>query len=280
MDRNDCYTLLGLSPGASRAEIRKQYRMLAMRYHPDRNPDPHAGELFIRLTEAYEILLDRRAPAETQTTVTPRRQKATYDERMQSARQRFEEQQMREQQENERYFNYLTKSRRWKTIRVGAVVGSLLTLMLLLDLALPHHFTESEITHYRTSAGLSPTGKSIGIIQTIENDRFFLSNMHYNLYNKHRYILIERSWIFHNPIRIISLGKVDREQYEIHFSAYSITWFLALVFLLPIFTMFFKRKHVFYTILYHASYFGTSLMILCYLLMGHRWAHVLTLGFL
>lgn len=279
MERSDCYTLLGLTPDASRSEIRKQYRMLAMRYHPDRNPDPHAGELFIRLTEAYEILLEKRAPSEA-AAANPRKQKASYEERMQTAKERFEEQQAREREENERYFNYLTKSRRWKTIRVGAMLGCFLTFLLLLDLGLPHHYTESEITHYRTDVGLSPTGKALGLIQTTEEDLYFLSDMRYNLYNKHRFILIERSWIFHNPIRIISLGKIDRERYEIHFSAYSLTWFLSLIFLLPLLTIFFKRKHVYYTILYHASYFGTSALIIYFLLMGHRWIHVLTLGFL
>lgn len=279
MQRSECFKLLGLEQNASRAEIRKQYRMLAMRYHPDRNQDPNAGELFIKLTEAYEILLNKRDATETETA-NPRRQKATYEERMQTAKERFEDQRIREQEENERYFNYLTKSRRWKTIRVGSVIGLVLTVMLMLDLFLPHHFTESEITHYRNDVGLSPTGKSIGLIQTQENDLFFLSNMNYTLYNKHRYILIERSWFFHNPIRIISLGKVDRERYEIHFSAYSITWFLSLVFLLPLLTIVFKRKHVFYTILYHASYFGSSALIIYFLLLGHRWAHVLTFGFL
>jgi hypothetical protein len=162
---------------------------------------------------------------------------------------------------------------------VGTIVGGFLALLLLLDLVLPHHYTESEITHYITDVGMSPTGISMGMIQTIDDDKYFLSKMQYSLYNKHRYILIERSWIFHNPIRIISKGKIDRNHYEIHLSAYSLTWFLALVFLLPTLTMLFKRKHIFYTMLYHASYFGTSAVIFFYLLTGQRLIHVLTLGF-
>ncbi|WP_041656635.1 DnaJ C-terminal domain-containing protein [Azoarcus sp. KH32C] len=54
----DPYTLLGLQPGATAHEIKKAFRRLAMRWHPDRNPDPHALEHFKQLRAAYETLID------------------------------------------------------------------------------------------------------------------------------------------------------------------------------------------------------------------------------
>jgi len=55
----DLYNLLGLSAAASAAEIKRAYRRLSRRFHPDINPGDKAAEtLYRRITEAYETLVD------------------------------------------------------------------------------------------------------------------------------------------------------------------------------------------------------------------------------
>jgi len=55
----DCYEVLGVERNADQNTIKRAYRKLAMKYHPDRNPDdPDAPERFKEATEAYEILRD------------------------------------------------------------------------------------------------------------------------------------------------------------------------------------------------------------------------------
>ncbi|MER3558657.1 MAG: hypothetical protein C4336_03710 [Armatimonadota bacterium] len=52
------YETLGLPFGASAEQIRKRYRELVRRYHPDVNPSPEAKEQFLRIQEAYQVLSD------------------------------------------------------------------------------------------------------------------------------------------------------------------------------------------------------------------------------
>jgi molecular chaperone DnaJ len=57
MAKRDFYDILGVNRDASDDDIKKAYRKLAMKYHPDRNPDnPKAEEHFKEVKEAYEIL--------------------------------------------------------------------------------------------------------------------------------------------------------------------------------------------------------------------------------
>ena len=57
MAKRDYYDILGVSKNSSQDEIKKAYRKVALKYHPDRNPDNQAAEdKFKEAAEAYEML--------------------------------------------------------------------------------------------------------------------------------------------------------------------------------------------------------------------------------
>lgn len=56
-DGEDYYHLLNVNPRASNSEIKKAWRKLSMKYHPDKNPgDEQAAETYKKINRAYEIL--------------------------------------------------------------------------------------------------------------------------------------------------------------------------------------------------------------------------------
>ena len=64
MAKKDYYEVLGVNRDASDDDMKKSYRKLAMKWHPDRNPDnPKAEEHFKEAKEAYEILTDAQKRA-------------------------------------------------------------------------------------------------------------------------------------------------------------------------------------------------------------------------
>ena len=71
------YEILGLSRNASKRQIRKAYRQLAMKFHPDRNPgNPEAEEKFKALLRAYETLM-AETKAHTPSTLQPEKRNGT-----------------------------------------------------------------------------------------------------------------------------------------------------------------------------------------------------------
>ncbi|MBR1910847.1 MAG: DnaJ domain-containing protein, partial [Treponema sp.] len=59
--KRDYYEVLGIDKSADKETIKKAYRKLAVKYHPDRNPgDKEAEEKFKEATEAYEVLSDEQ----------------------------------------------------------------------------------------------------------------------------------------------------------------------------------------------------------------------------
>ncbi len=56
----DYYKILGVSRNATNDEIKKAYRKLALKFHPDKNKSPDAEEKFKTIAEAYDVLTDSK----------------------------------------------------------------------------------------------------------------------------------------------------------------------------------------------------------------------------
>ena len=273
------FQILGLPETASQDEIKKKYRKLAMRIHPDRNPSPKAKEEFLQLTDAYEILIGKKPAPRTSRSISKSAEK-TSEERVKEAKQRIFEQQEKERQENEYYFQNLFRGRKWKTLKFAAFLGVALSLLIICDNFLPRHFVKDNITFYAYRIDNGGHSVARNLIVTGSGDEYFLEFLDHRLYDEYPDVYIEKTWVFHNAVTIISDQKTHLAEYPIIFSFYSLHWIVLIFFLLPMLIIFLKRRTVWYTLGYQiALYFSTSLMVI-YLIMSDRWAHLITLGFI
>ena len=86
MDKKDYYEVLGLKKGATDAEIKKAYRQMAKKYHPDLNPDdPEAEAKFKEVNEANDVLSDPEKRPDTISSASRESIRATARVRAQAA---------------------------------------------------------------------------------------------------------------------------------------------------------------------------------------------------
>lgn len=273
------FQILGLPETASQDEIKKKYRKLAMRIHPDRNPSPKAKEDFLQLTDAYEILIGKKPAPKTSRSISKSAEK-TSEERVKEAKKRIFEQQEKERQENEYYFQNLFRGRKWKTLKTTSFLGVLLSILIIFENFLPRHFVQDKISFYANRIDNGGHSVARNLIVTANGDEYFLEFLDHRLYDKYPEVYVEKTWIFHNAVTILSDQKTHLAEYPIIFSFYSLHWIVILFFLLPALIVIYRRRTVWYTIGYQlALYLSTGLMVL-YLLLNDRWAHLLTFGFL
>jgi DnaJ-class molecular chaperone len=76
---DDYYRALELDKNASMDEIRKSFRTLALKYHPDKNKDEGSKEKFMKIVEAYEVLSDVSGKKNYDESITIKKNKPKYD---------------------------------------------------------------------------------------------------------------------------------------------------------------------------------------------------------
>jgi curved DNA-binding protein CbpA len=253
----DYYSILRVSRSADSKTIKRSYRLLVQKYHPDINPDPQAAELIKEINEAYDVLSD---PAK----------KSDYDYQLISPSQHIPVSQptphrdpryrkayrpvKKEDHQLELIKNYVHLA-----IKVSWV-GCFISFFLLIDICLPHRVVKDTVQGLYASSGrassnlvVSESGRQIKIgledLRTmkrgepIEITETILTSIVITIYipEKEHYITsmatLYRTYLFVPLLMLVSsgVGLLIRKRVELQFNAGIVSFILIIFTLILIF---------------------------------------------
>lgn len=284
MTNSECYRILELPVGASDALIKKQFKKLALRFHPDRNPSPEAHEHFILISNAVDQLLKAKDTATTQTRkksrpTNPEKKRAEQEQRIRVAKERFEQQRRSDELEQERYFRSLTTGKKWQLYKLIALLSFTLSIVLLLDLMLPHHQEKDKMVAFYPKAIGGIKYDYVYEIAFSKNNTLFAQRFFENWKLSESPVIIEKSRLFHTPVSFHEMNSSPSIQAYFDFNLAAFGLPLMILFLVPLIPYFFQRKTVYFTFLYHVSFWLIGPLGVIILGTGERLSHLLTLGF-
>jgi hypothetical protein len=284
MTNSECYRILELPVGASDALIKKQFKKLALRFHPDRNPSPEAHEHFILISNAVDQLLKAKDTATTQTRkksrpTNPEKKRAEQEQRIRVAKERFEQQRRSDKLEQERYFRSLTTGKKWQLYKLIALLSFTLSIVLLLDLMLPHHQEKDKMVAFYPKAIGGIKYDYVYEIAFSKNNTLFAQRFFENWKLSESPVIIEKSRLFHTPVSFHEMNSSPSIQAYFDFNLAAFGLPLMILFLVPLIPYFFQRKTVYFTFLYHVSFWLIGPLGIIILGTGERLSHLLTLGF-
>ncbi|AEA45350.1 J domain-containing protein [Fluviicola taffensis] len=285
MTKAECFRLLGLPSSASEAEIRKQYKKMALRLHPDVNPDPLAHEAFIKLTKAVEIILNPDYKEEIITSRSSRKASTNESdedrlERMRVAKMRYEQQKMQQAKDNDVYFKSLTSGMRWSIYKYIMRISVALSLAMTLEFFLPVHYETDVLKGSSKSLNSGILKSNITRIELENRGNYFVQNTPYAWMNCYPEVIIETTWFLHTPLKMITTDDVKRYRTHFDFHLGSIRFGLIIFFLIPLHPYLIRKKRVSFSFLYQFSFWGIGFVITYILLTQGRLIHLISFGFL
>ena len=277
--RGSAYKLFGLSPGASEEEIRKRYRELVKKFHPDVNKDANAEKKFIEIQTAYEELMrepEAQLGIDHPTESTFQEEYTSYREH---ARQQFQARKKKEAEELEKLYVRLQTGPIHLLHRCIALVSLIVLLTLCLDLILPNQRVSAVITSYSTDVYHSMNGNLVSLAKTNQGESFFLNAFSNRFFDTNPFIEIKKTAIFHQSVSVLSHSKESLQEIPIHFSFYWAQFLLFPFFLIPIAFLIYRKKDAFFIMGSYFTRYASGILLLYFLIGEDRWYHLLTLGF-
>jgi hypothetical protein len=276
--RGSAYKVFGLNPGASEEEIRKRYRELVKKYHPDVNKNLRAEEKFIEIQAAYEELMQAREEQDIEHPFEPTFQEE-YSAYREHARQQFQARKKKEAEELEKLYVRLQTGPVQLLHRCIAFVGVVVLLALILDLVLPSQRVSAVITSYSTDVYQSMNGNLVSLAKTNQGESFFLNAFSNRFFDINPFIEIKKTVIFHQSVSVLSYSNEFLQEIPIHFSFYWAQFVLFPFFIIPLVFLFYRKKDAYFIMGSYFSRYASGLLLLYFLISQDRWYHLLTLGF-
>ena len=242
--------ILGLNSNTSKEEIKAKYRLLAKKFHPDRNKEANANEKFLLIKEAYDYLSTNIEPI---LYFEEPKEEALRMERIRKAKEKLREYYDKEEKKLKDRYERLINSWWYKLYLIIAKIALLVSVIFFIDCFLPR------TTHYEKVIAISNPYNGIlrnevFLVKTNHSNKIFTDYALKRRLSENENILIQSTPIFHSPTRIIHANKIGYQNYDIDFSMYNYFPVVCFILLIPIFIARKPQKSYGYIFLINISY--------------------------
>lgn len=275
------YDLFGLSNDASEEDIKRRYRELVKKYHPDRNNSPESNSNFQKITEAYEGLLAIvKNPIHNTNQLNEKSIEDEWIKYRERARKITLEKQRKQNEEMNAWYNRLRTGIIWKYSCFIVGFSAIILIFLILDLFLPTRLEPEIVVGFSRKSYHSLDEHRISFVTTSSGKNYWLDRYNGVNFNLNPFIKIESSNIYHNPINFQKYDGTIKKIIPLQLSVYWSQFLIFLVLIIPIGFYFYKTRDVFFIMGSYFTRFFVSPFILWFLITNERWIHLFTLGYL
>lgn len=288
MQTGDPFKILGLQPGASPDEIRRAYRKLAKKYHPDRNPSAAAADQFIAIQSAYEQLLHPESIIDnTAVEQKYRARQQQYDQDLEAYKQRraAAREKLRQQKQQEEAYK-IAYLQQLKTGKIGlwhravAYFGLLLFAVLWLDFFLPERQQPILTYAYGIHSYGSVDNHLVQLFKSKDGRAFWVADYPSQKLPKAQLLKsIETPWL--HQVKALTFHEgFYAYRTPVHFSFYWAQVWISFLLLLPIVAWYFASADIIFVAGSFVSRYAIFGLQLWLLISENRWIHLLSLGHL
>lgn len=285
MQTGEAYNTLGLKAHASPDEIRRAYRALVKKYHPDKNHSPEAKDYFLLIQEAYDHLcnpnpekISAYSQKDQETATAYAQDKANYEQYREQARaQRAKKKAAEEAYKIEFLRNLKTSWKGWWH-RSTAFVGLILFIVLWVDFFLPEKTQRIFPEQYANKTYQSIDGHAIQLFFSTDGRHYWISDYFsqelgtaLSIHTK------ETHWLRQVKNIDIQEGHYLRTV-PVHFTFYWAQIWVSLLFLVPFISWFWASADIIFVAGSYFSRLLVSPILFYFLCTENRWLHLLSFG--
>lgn len=243
--------ILGLQNSASHDEIKARYRLLAKKFHPDRNKELNASEKFLLIKEAYDYLSSNKEPAVLYFEEP--KEETLRMERIRKAKEKLRGYYDKEEKKLKDRYDRLIKSWWFKLYSIIAKIALIVSIVFFIDCLIPRTIHKEKVVAISNPYNGILRGE-VFLIQTNQSNKIFADYTLKERIFENENILIQTTPIFQLPTQIIHTNKINHHTYNIEFSMFNYFPIVSLILVIPFFIIRKKQCSYGFIFLINISY--------------------------